>query len=271
MQIKGKVVVVTGSASGIGLALVTRFVQEGARVVASDINAELGARKAAELGARFVPANVAKEAEIQALIDDVQDHEGDIDLYCNNAGMGVGVGPETPDKQWELIQNVNVMSHVWSARHLVPRMLERGHGYFLNTVSAAGLLTEVHSAPYAVTKHAALAFAEWMAITYGDQGIGVTCLCPEGVQTPMIEHIPLLQKTAITPEVLVEAAMQALEQERFLVTTHPTTMQGFQMKGQDYDGWIERMRHIRGKAMRLLDEHERAQAAQATAAEGAAS
>lgn len=253
MQVSGKVVVVTGAASGIGLALATRFVEEGARVVASDLNAEAGAQKAAGVGARFMAANVAKEEEIQALIEDVYAHEGDIDLFCSNAGIGVGGGPETPDKQWQLIQNVNVMSHVWAARHLLPRMLERGEGYLLNTASAAGLLTELHSAPYAVTKHAALAFAEWLAITYGERGIRVSCLCPEGVWTPMIENAPLLQQTAISTDVLVDFTLQALREERFLITTHPTTLPSFRQKAGDYDVWISKLRHLRGKAMRLLE------------------
>ena len=253
MNIKNKIVVVTGSASGIGLALVTRFRQEGATVIASDLNAELGAQKAAELGVRFVAANVAKEDDIVRLIDDVEAGEGPIDLFCSNAGIAIGAGPETLDKHWELIQDVNVMSHVWAARHLVPRMLARGGGYLLNTASAAGLLTELHSAPYAVTKHAALAFAEWLAVTYGGRGLGVSCLCPEGVWTPMIQNAPILQQTAVTTELLADRVMDALHSGRFLITTHATTLTGFRQKADDYDVWISKMRHLRGKAMALLE------------------
>ena len=252
-SLKEKVVVVTGSASGIGLALAKRFVQEGATVIGSDLNAEVGAQKAAELGIRFVACNVAQEESLKALIDDVYDHEGDIDLFCSNAGIAIGAGPETLDKHWELIQNVNVMSHVWAARHLLPRMLERGEGYLLNTASAAGLLTELHSAPYAVTKHAALAFAEWLAVTYGDRGIGVSCLCPEGVWTPMIENAPILQLTAVTTDLLADKVMEALTAGKFLITTHATTLTGFQQKGNDYDVWISKMKHLRKKAMALLE------------------
>lgn len=153
---------------------------------------------------------------------------------------------------WDLIQRVNVMSHVWAARHVLPHMLERGDGYLLNTASAAGLLTELHSAPYAVTKHAALAFAEWLSITYGDRGIKVAALCPEGVWTPMIQNAPLLQQTAITTDELVARTLEVLREGGFLITTHPSTLKGFQLKAADYDGWIGKMRHLRGKAMALL-------------------
>ena len=258
MQIKGKVVVVTGSASGIGLALVQRFVKEGAKVIASDLNAELGAQKAAEVGVRFVAANVAQEADIVRLIDNVYATEGPIDLFCSNAGIAIGAGPETLDKHWQLIHDVNVMSHVWAARHLVPRMIERGEGYLLNTASAAGLLTELHSAPYAVTKHAALAFAEWLAITYGDQGIKVSCLCPEGVWTPMIANAPILQQTAVTTDFLADKVMEALVAEQFLITTHPTTLVGFAQKASNYDVWISKMKHLRKKAMALLGKGKEA-------------
>lgn len=255
MDFNGKVIVVTGAASGIGLALLTRFVQEGATVVASDRNAELGAQKAAEIGARFVAADIGQEDGVKGLIDDVLAQEGRIDLFCSNAGIAVGEGPETPDKTWDLIHRVNVMSHVWAARHLLPHMLGRGEGHLLNTASAAGLLTELHSAPYAVTKHAALAFAEWLAVTYGDRGIRVSCLCPEGVWTPMIQNAPILQQTAISTDELVEKTLEVLRRDGFLVTTHPTTLVSFQNKAGDYDGWIGKMRRLRVKAMALIAGH----------------
>ncbi|GGB68502.1 SDR family oxidoreductase [Deinococcus soli (ex Cha et al. 2016)] len=252
MDFERKVIVVTGAASGIGKALAAAFVQEGATVVASDRNVDLGAQEAAAIGARFIPADVGQEAGVKGLIDDVLAHEGRIDLLCSNAGIAVGEGPDTPDRVWDLIQRVNVMSHVWAARHVLPHMLERGDGYLLNTASAAGLLTELHSAPYAVTKHAALAFAEWLSITYGDRGIKVAALCPEGVWTPMIQNAPLLQQTAITTDELVAKTLEVLRADGFLITTHPSTLKGFQLKAADYDGWIGKMRHLRGKAMALL-------------------
>lgn len=145
------------------------------------------------------------------------------------------------------------MSHVWAARHLLPHFLSRGQGYFLNTASAAGLLTELHSAPYAVTKHAALAFAEWLAVTYGDRGIKVSALCPEGVWTPMIENAPILQQTAISTDELVEKTLEVLRRESFLVVTHATTLPSFQNKASNYDEWLSKLRHLRRKAMALLE------------------
>ncbi|MFC4638236.1 SDR family oxidoreductase [Deinococcus hohokamensis] len=255
MDFQNKVIVVTGAASGIGLALAARFVAEGATVVASDRNEAHGAAKAQEIGARFVAADVGQEAGVQGLIESVLGQEGRIDLFCSNAGIAIGEGPETEDRHWDLIQRVNVMSHVWAARHLLPHMLERGDGYLLNTASAAGLLTELHSAPYAVTKHAALAFAEWLAITYGDRGIKVACLCPEGVWTPMIQNAPILQQTAISTDELVEKTLAVLRADGFLITTHETTLKSFQNKANNYDEWISKMRHLRTKAMALLAHH----------------
>ncbi|GBF06397.1 short-chain alcohol dehydrogenase, precursor [Deinococcus aerius] len=252
MEFQNKIIVVTGAASGIGLALATRFAREGGAVIASDRNAGVGEQKAAEIGARFFAADVSREEGVSALIADVLGQEGRIDLFCSNAGIAIGAGPETPDKDWDLIHRINVMSHVWAARHLLPHYLERGEGYFLNTASAAGLLTELHSAPYAVTKHGALAFAEWLAITYADRGIKVSCLCPEGVWTPMIQNAPILQQTAITTDELVEKTLEVLRRDGFLITTHPTTLQAFQNKANDYDGWIGKMRRLREKAMALL-------------------
>ena len=243
---------VTGAASGIGLALATRFVKEGARVITSDRNPD-GAARAQEIGARFIAADISHEEGVKGIIDDVLAQEGHIDLFCSNAGIAIGAGPETPDKQWDLINRINVMSHVWAARHLLPHFLSRGQGYFLNTASAAGLLTELHSAPYAVTKHAALAFAEWLAVTYGDRGIKVSALCPEGVWTPMIENAPILQQTAISTDELVEKTLEVLRRESFLVVTHATTLPSFQNKAGNYDEWLSKLRHLRRKAMALLE------------------
>lgn len=252
MDFNGKVIVVTGAASGIGLALATRFVKEGARVITSDRNPD-GAVRAQEIGARFIAADISHEEGVKGIIDDVLAQEGHIDLFCSNAGIAIGAGPETPDKQWDLINRINVMSHVWAARHLLPHFLSRGQGYFLNTASAAGLLTELHSAPYAVTKHAALAFAEWLAVTYGDRGIKVSALCPEGVWTPMIENAPILQQTAISTDELVEKTLEVLRRESFLVVTHATTLPSFQNKASNYDEWLSKLRHLRRKAMALLE------------------
>lgn len=270
MEFQNKVVVVTGGASGIGLALATRFVQEGARVITSDRNAELGASQAQSIGARFFAADMSQEEGVRALIEDVLAQEGRIDLFCSNAGVAQGEGPETPDRVWDLVHRINVMSHVWAARHLLPHFLERGEGYFLNTASAAGLLTELHSAPYAVTKHAALAFAEWLAISYGDRGVKVACLCPEGVWTPMIENAPILQRTAITTDVLADRTLEVLRRDGFLITTHDTTLKGFQYKAADYDSWVGHMRGLRVKAMALYNAHQASAAATGAASTSAA-
>ena len=186
MQIKNSTVEKTGAASGIGRALAQRFAKEGAKlVVCSDINGEDAAATATEIGGVAFTTNVGKEADIKHLIETVETVNGPIDLFCSNAGIGVGGGAEVADERWQRIWDINVMAHVWAARHVVPRMIARGGGYLLNTASAAGLLSQIGSAPYAVTKHAAVALAEWLAITHGDQGIKVSVLCPQAVRTAM--------------------------------------------------------------------------------------
>ena len=249
MQIKDKVVVVTGTASGIGLALATRFVREGATVIASDMNAEVGAQKAAEIGARFVAANVAKEEDIVRLIDDVYAHEGPIDLFCSNAGIAIGAGPETLDRHWQLINDVNVMSHVWAARHLVPRMLERGEGYLLNTASAAGLLASMGSAPYGVTKHAGVALAEHLSIQYGDRGIRVSVLCPQAVDTNMLRMAGATAASVdgvLNTDAVAQTVIEAMDAETFLILTHAEVKE-YMGRKLDRDRWLRGMRRLRDK------------------------
>ncbi len=244
MVITDKIVVVTGGANGIGAALVRRFVAEGARaVVAADLETP-------EAGGLFIRADVAVEAEVVRLVREVTETYGPIDLFCSNAGIGVQGGAETPDAEWQRIWEINVMAHVWAARALLPGMLARGSGYFLQTVSAAGLLTQIGSAPYAVTKHAALAFAEWLAVTYGDQGIQVSCLCPQGVNTRMLRNAEFgggafLLETAIAPEAVAEAAVAGLAEEKFLILPHPEVAEYFRRKASDYDRWLRGMRRLR--------------------------
>ncbi|MFC4425079.1 SDR family NAD(P)-dependent oxidoreductase [Deinococcus navajonensis] len=256
MELRNKVAVVTGAASGIGLALATRLRDEGAAVVASDLNEERGAAEAARLGVRFVAADVGQDAGVQGLIDNVLGQEGRIDLFCSNAGLAVGHGLEPLDRLWDLSFRVNVMSHVWAARHVLPHMLERGEGALLQTVSAAGLLTEVHSAPYAVTKHEAMAFAEWLAITYGDRGIQVSALCPEWVQTPLIEHAPHLQATAISAGDVAQAAVDGLRRGDFLITTHPMTLKAFKSRATTHDRWLGRVRQLSQQTREQLGGRE---------------
>src|SRR3954452_4508962 len=189
MELADKVVIVTGAGNGIGRALATRFVAEGAKGVAlADQDADAVRAVADQLGERTfaLSVNVAREKDVQALVGKTEETFGPVDLFCSNAGIGVGGGVEAPDSEWQRIWDVNLMAHVYAARAVLPSMLERGEGYLLNTASAAGLLTNIGAAPYTVTKHAAVALAEWLSITYGDRGIKVSCLCPQGVRTNMM-------------------------------------------------------------------------------------
>src|SRR5438874_6842012 len=183
MQLRGKAVVITGGGNGIGAALCRRFAAEGARrIVSADIDGAAAEKVAMEVGGVAMGVDVADEAQVRELVTKA----GDIDLFCSNAGISVAGGVEVSDADWERIWSVNVKAHLYAARAVLPGMLARGGGYLLHTVSAAGLLTQIGSAPYSVTKHAALALAEWLAITYGDRGIKVSCLCPQGVRTDML-------------------------------------------------------------------------------------
>src|SRR5215210_6115578 len=190
MEIAGRHVVVTGGASGIGRALALRFAAEGARsVVVADLDEERSREVAAEIGDSALgdACDVSDHVQVAELIDTAREHAGGIDVFCANAGIATGLGLDAPDEAWEAIVGVNVLAHVYAARQLVPYWIEHGEGYFVSTASAAGLTSQIGDAPYAVTKTAAVAFAEWLAITYGDQGIRVSCLCPMGVRTPLLE------------------------------------------------------------------------------------
>ena len=250
MTVKDKVVVVTGGADGIGRALCRRFAAEGARaVVVVDVNAAGAAQIAEEIGGWAIPADVAREAEIIRLVNRVTEQYGAIDLFCSNAGILIEGGVETTDDAWQAIWSVNVLAHLYAARAVLPGMLARGSGYLLQTVSAAGLLSQIGSAPYAVTKHAALALAEWLAITHGSQGIGVSVLCPQGVRTNMLLRPrpggdSFLLATAITAEQVAEAAVQGLAEERFLILPHPEVAEYFRRKAADYDRWLRGMRRL---------------------------
>jgi NAD(P)-dependent dehydrogenase (short-subunit alcohol dehydrogenase family) len=250
MTVKDKVVVVTGGADGIGRALCRRFAAEGAgAVVVVDVNGEGAAQVAGEIGGWAIPGDVAREAEVIGLVNAVTEKYGAIDLFCSNAGILIEGGVETPDDAWQAIWSVNVLAHLYAARAVLPGMLERGSGYLLQTVSAAGLLSQIGSAPYAVTKHAALALAEWLAITHGDQGIRVSVLCPQGVRTNMLlrprpRGESFLLATAISPEQVAEAAVQGLADERFLILPHPEVAAYFRRKASDHDRWLRGMRRL---------------------------
>lgn len=248
MKLENKIVVVTGAASGIGRALAVRFAAAGAKtVVCADLDASGAAQVAQQIGGVAMTVNVGIEAEIAALVARVESEVGPIDLFCSNAGILVAGGVEVPDADWQRIWEINVMSQVWAARHVVPRMIERGGGYLLNTASAAGLLNQIGAAPYGVTKHAAVGLAEWLAITYGDQGIKVSVLCPQAVRSKMTEgledHVASIDGM-LEPEPVADACLHAIENETFLVLPHPRVLDYMRLKSQDYDRWIGGMRKL---------------------------
>ena len=240
-------VVVTGAGGGIGAALARRFAAEGARVVVNDLDADAARKVADEIGAAVVPGDASGivPAARTAL-------GGGIDVFCANAGVGTGGGPEADDAAWELAWDVNVMAHVRAARALLPDWLERGEGRFVSTVSAAGLLTMIGAAPYSVTKHGALAFAEWLALTYRHRGLKVHAICPQGVRTDMLTAAGsagdlVLAPTAIEPEDVAEALFAAIADDRFLVLPHPEVAEYYQARAADPDRWIGNMNHLQRK------------------------
>ena len=254
MNVRDQVVVVTGGGSGIGRALCRRFAREGARaVIVVDRHStahEVATEVATEVEGTAVIADVGVERDVVRAVQTVLERHGRIDLLCSNAGIGGGdAGLEMDSGGWQEFWQVNVMAHVYAARAVVPSMLTAGRGYLLQTASAAGLLTQIGSAPYAVTKHAAVAFAEWLAITYGDRGLKVSCLCPQGVRTPMLEGASamarsLLGESAIEPDAVAEAVVRGLEAERFLILPHPEVAEYFARKAGDYDRWLRGMRRL---------------------------
>jgi NAD(P)-dependent dehydrogenase (short-subunit alcohol dehydrogenase family) len=254
MRVEGKVLVVTGGASGIGKAMCLRFHREGARGIAvADIN-QAGAREVAEaIGGLALRCDVSVEADIVAVVEETERRFGPIDLFCSNAGIGIsdepgGMSTSATNEDWQTIWQVNVMAHVYAARAVLPGMIERGEGYLLNTSSAAGLLSQIGSAPYSTTKHASIGFAESLAITHGDQGIRVSVLCPQGVVTPMTEgqeNTPQAGDGMLQPSEVAESVIRGLEEERFLILPHPQVLTYMQRKTSDYDRWLKGMRRFR--------------------------
>jgi NAD(P)-dependent dehydrogenase (short-subunit alcohol dehydrogenase family) len=255
MELADRIFVVTGGASGIGRALCERFVAEGARaVVVVDREGDAAVGVADDLGPTATPlaADVGIEADVAAAVDRIEDEIGPIDLFASNAGLGGGGGLEADDDVWASLWTVNVMAHVYAARALVPRMVTRGGGYLLNTASAAGLLTNVGNAPYSVTKHAAVALAEWIAITHGDEGIKVSCLCPMGVDTPMLRAgaqdlggEAASTQGVITPERVADAVVAGLRDERFLILPHTEVADYERRRAASRDRWLSGMRRLR--------------------------
>jgi NAD(P)-dependent dehydrogenase (short-subunit alcohol dehydrogenase family) len=257
MKLTGKVIVVTGGGNGIGRALVQRFAAEKPRgLVIGDRDLGAAQRVAAETGGLAVACDVAREADTLALIAAARDSYGPVDLFCANAGVATSGGVDASDEEWRAVIDINFMSHVWAARALVPEMLARKSGYFLHTASAAGLLTMVGSAPYAVTKHSVVAFAEWLSVTHGAQGLRVSCLCPQFVQTQMLKELEqaggasvVASGTIIGPEKVAEAVVAGLDAEQFLILPHPEVATYFQRKATDYDRWIGGMRKLEAKRL----------------------
>jgi NAD(P)-dependent dehydrogenase (short-subunit alcohol dehydrogenase family) len=250
MEIRDKVVVVTGAASGIGQALARRFQAEGARrIVAVDLD-EAGAQVTAdELGGVAMRADVGVEADVATVIERTEAEVGPIDLFCSNAGLALGADLVAPNHEWQRSWDVNVMSHVYAARHLVPRMIARGGGHVLITASAAGLLNQIGLAAYGVTKHAAVGFGEWLAITHGHEGIGVSLLCPEAVRTAMTANSSTATVAAagdgmMEPEVLADFVIEGLSEQRFLILPHPEVLTYMRRKTDDYDRWIGGMNRL---------------------------
>jgi NAD(P)-dependent dehydrogenase (short-subunit alcohol dehydrogenase family) len=249
MELRGRAVVVTGGANGIGRALARRFAKDGARVIVSDIDKAGAELVAAEIGGPAVRADVAHEADVRALVEFAIAQFGAIDLFCSNAGIMIEGGEQVANTDWQRIMSVNVMAHIYAARAVLPAMLERGEGYFLQTVSAAGLLTQIGSAPYSVSKHAALAFAEWLAVTYGDRGIRVSALCPQGVRTNMLLGAEsgegaFLLAGALEPEFVADEVVKGIREEKFLILPHPEVAEYFRRKANDYDRWLRGMRRL---------------------------
>jgi NAD(P)-dependent dehydrogenase (short-subunit alcohol dehydrogenase family) len=250
VRVDGKVAVVTGAAGGIGAALATLLAERGARVVTTDLNAH----------GVDVAADCAQTEDINKVLAFAQERFGPVDLYCANAGVPGAQGLGDSDEAWARTIDVNVMAHVRAARILVPQWLERGSGYFVGTASAAGLLTQIGAAPYSVTKHAAVAFSEWLSVTYGDRGIGVSCLCPMGVNTNMLNagldsnddgealgaNVVAAAGDILEPETVAERVLEAIEGESFLVLPHPEVLEFFRRKGTDYDRWLRGMRRLQG-------------------------
>ncbi len=251
MKVAGKHVVVTGGANGIGAAMARRFANEGARVVVADLDETQLMVVAAQTGGLGVPTDVRHEHQVAALVAAAEDHYGPIDLFCSNAGVVVPGGEDVLDAGWERSIAVNLLSHIYAARLLVPRMTARGEGYLLNTASAAGLLTQIGSAPYAVTKHAAVALAEWLAITYGDRGLKVSVLCPQAVRTNMtagtVEGGVAGVDGMLEPDDVASAVIDGLDAERFLILPHPVVADYFRRKADDYDRWLRGMRRLQAR------------------------
>ncbi len=244
---------VTGAASGIGEAMARRFAaEEPASMVLADLDAPALVRVADELDAVAAPTDVSRSEDVERLVA-VAHEQGPIDLFCSNAGVFGGlVRIDASEAVWDATWRVNVMAHVYAARAVIPRMLDRGEGYLLNTASAAGLLTNMNALPYSATKHAAVAVAEWLAVTYGARGIRVSCICPQGVKTPMLEasgagkpgSAVVAAGALLDPDDVAVAALEGVRDERFLILPHPEVARYFAHRATDHERWLKRMQQL---------------------------
>src|SRR6478672_8109889 len=252
MELAGKVAVVTGAANGIGRACAAAFAREGAKVVVADLDGAATTAAAEEIGALGIATDVSVEADVKHLVAETEKALGPVDLFFSNAGIGVEGSIFASDELWDRIWKVNTMAHVYAARAVLPSMLDRGEGYLVSTASAAGLLTQVSALAYSITKHAAVAAAEWIAITYGDAGIKVSCLCPLGVRTPMLEMAlddqvgaaALLADEVLEPADVAEAVVAGIRDERFLILPHEIVGKYVALKGADHERWLTGMRRL---------------------------
>jgi NAD(P)-dependent dehydrogenase (short-subunit alcohol dehydrogenase family) len=253
MNIKNRIAVITGGATGIGAALARRFHAEGAKcVVVAGLQPELLAAVAQEVGGLAVPCDVANEAEIQALVARVERDIGPIDIFCSNAGIARLGDEDVPDAEWQLNWDIHVMAHVYAVRAVAPLMAARGEGYLVHTASAAGLLSHIQSATYSVTKHAAVAFAEWVSIKYREQGVRVSVLAPQAVRTPMTARPDGAAVASvdgmIEPEALAECVVRSMDREEFLILPHPGVRDYMVRKATDVDRWLKGMARWRAQA-----------------------
>ena len=255
MDVRGRGVVVTGGGHGIGRAIAQRMADEGARVVVNDLDADAAAVVAEEVGGHAAPGDAATETGVDALVATAREQLGAIDVFFANAGTDTGRGLDTPAEDWARALEVNVMAHVRAAQRLVPAWLEGDGGRFVVTASAAGLLTMLGSAPYSVTKHAAVAFAEWLSATYGHRGVTVQVICPQGVRTRMLDNAGPLQEllshdTALEPEQVADVVWKALQDDRFLILPHPEVQGYYELRAAQTDRWLAGMRKLQHR----LDE-----------------
>ena len=255
LDVRDQGVVVTGAGRGIGLAIASKLAEEGARVVVNDLDDDQAHAAAAQIGAFAIPGDAASEDGVEALITAARAHLGDIDIYFANAGTAIGVGLDSTEEAWATALEVNVMAHIRAARLLVPSWLEQGGGRFVVTASAAGLLATIGNAPYSVSKHAAVGFAEWLSITYGHRGITVQAICPQGVTTRMLDEAGpfkelLIRDGALSPEQVAESVWQGLQEGEFLILPHPEVREYYVGRAAHTDRWLGSMQRIQ----RTVDE-----------------